>query len=178
MLILLPHPLFPFFCPSPSFLLYALPILLPSLSPFFCPSYFFPLFGVLILLPFSFFPSFYPACSIGTHTFLISLFYVLLQHTSLVLLSALPILSHTHSLYLLLPLSIPFILFHVATHTPIFFLSQTQKGQKEKKELTWNALKIYCWKNNKKVFGRRALKIIAPYITRRRQKKGTWRCYY
>jgi hypothetical protein len=28
------------------------------------------------------------------------------------------------------------------------------------------------------VFGRRALKIIAPYITRRRQKKGTWRCYY
>jgi hypothetical protein len=63
-----------------------------------------------------------------THTFLISLFYMLLQHTPLVLLSTLPILSHTHTLYLLLPDSIPFKKIHVATHTPIFFLSQTQKG--------------------------------------------------
>jgi len=58
------------------------------------------------------------------------------------------------------------------TH-PSFFFHKHKKDKKEKKKLTWSVLKKYCWKNNKKAFGRRALKIIAPYITGRREKKCT-----
>jgi hypothetical protein len=134
LLILLPHPLFPFFCPSPSFLLYALPILLPSpFLPFFallifslflaCLSYYpslsFPLSTPLVLLAHTHFPYLPLLCLVVTHTPCPSFWPTyLVTHT----LS----LSPSPSFY-------PFHFFHVATHTPIFFLSQTQKGQKEKK---------------------------------------------
>jgi hypothetical protein len=59
------------------------------------------------------------------------------------------------------------------THPSSFFHKHKKDKKKKEKKLIWNVLKIYCWKNNKKVFGRRALQIIAPCIIGRREKKGT-----
>ncbi len=110
----MPHPLFPFFCIAPSFLLYVLPILLP-----------FPL-----LLPLLVYPSFWRACHITplfislflpcffywhTRTFFISLVFVVLQHTPLFLLHALPNLSRIHTHF-------PFFVLHVLPHTYIISL--------------------------------------------------------
>jgi hypothetical protein len=82
--------------------------------------------------------SFLPCLSYYHTHFPSFIFFVLLQHTPFFLLCTLPILSHIHTLPLSLfclacptthshnlPLFIPFTFFHVATHTPLFFLLQT-----------------------------------------------------
>jgi hypothetical protein len=50
-------------------------------------------------------------------------------------------------------------------HTPIFLLSQTQKGLKTKRKLTQNA-----WRKTKKAFGRKGLKSIASHIAGRKKE--------
>lgn len=173
-LVLLPHPLFLFFWLFFS-LCFAYPIAPPPFSLFF-PSSFLSLFGILVLLLLSFFPSFCLECPTISHT--LSFFHSFWSYCNNIpssfFLLYLSSQTYTHSLFLFfcltcptahshnLPLFIPFTFFMLPhTHLSSFFYKH-KKEEKQKEKLIWNARKSYCLKKNKKTFGRRALKSIAP----------------
>jgi hypothetical protein len=190
-----PSPSFPFFSlliffdflvclsynPSLSFLLSIMPILLPhththththffsfsfisschtlhssSFSPTYLPTHTHIPFFPLLVLPhthiISLFPFFYPS--------------ILLPHTpSSLSISFYPTYLHRHTHTFFLPLFVLF--FHVATHTPIFPFHR-HLGWK-KKNIIWSVWRNYHWKNNNKVFRRRALESSVPHIVGRKK---------
>jgi hypothetical protein len=127
-----------------------------SFSPTYLPTHTHIPFFPLLVLPhthiISLFPFFYPS--------------ILLPHTpSSLSISFYPTYLHRHTHTFFLPLFVLF--FHVATHTPIFPFHR-HLGWK-KKNIIWSVWRNYHWKNNNKVFRRRALESSVPHIVGRKK---------
>lgn len=101
MLVIMPHPLFPLFCPFSYFLFCALPIILPlSLSPFF--------FTYSFLVSLSYYPglslfaSLCPTYYIATHTHILLPLVIMLLHTppSSIFMPYLSSTTYPHSFFI------------------------------------------------------------------------------